>query len=122
MKSLSCAFATALLVVGAGIGMSAPASARCLGISGTADGFDFQTAIDRSASAVEESVGDLKAKYKVHHVSLSPMKMKPEPYWRDSVPKDAYVKPDIVTSKTHTVCWHGVISPYVCTAGARACF
>jgi hypothetical protein len=27
-----------------------------------------------------------------------------------------------VTSKSYTVCWQGVVSPYVCTSGAKACW
>jgi hypothetical protein len=26
--------------------------------------------------------------------------------------------PDIVTEKSYTVCWQGVVSTYVCTSGA----
>lgn len=122
MKSHSRAVAMALIAAGVGFGLSATAHARCLGVSGTADGFDFQTAITRSSSAVHEEVAKLKAKYHVRHVSMSPRKMKPQPYWRSSVPADVYVHPDVVTKTMHTVCWHGVISPYVCTAGAKVCF
>jgi hypothetical protein len=28
-------------------------------------------------------------------------------------------KPDIVNASSYTVCWHGVVSPYVCTSGAK---
>ncbi|MEG6507444.1 hypothetical protein V6C03_00490 [Methyloligella sp. 2.7D] len=122
MSSFGRALVVALLFAGAGVGLSAPAAARCVGVSGTADGFDKQTAVTRAQAAVVESVNDIKAKYRVRSVSLAPRKMKPQPYWRSEVPADVYVKPDIITRSTHTVCWHGVVSPYVCTSGARVCF
>jgi len=28
----------------------------------------------------------------------------------------------VVTPKSYTVCWHGVISPVVCTSGAKVCW
>jgi len=33
-----------------------------------------------------------------------------------------YVKPDVVTGKSYTVSWHGVVSPVVCTSGAKVCW
>ncbi|XSG83458.1 MAG: hypothetical protein ACPW61_06680 [Methyloligella sp. ZOD6] len=122
MGSLTRAFGMALLVAGIGFGFSATADARCVGISGTADGWDKQTAVSRAQASIAESVAGLKSQYRVRSVSLSPRKMRPQPYWRDQVTSDLYVKPDIVTGQTHTVCWHGVVSPFVCTSGARACF
>ena len=50
------------------------------------------------------------------------MRASPQPYWRDSVSADLYYKPDIVKAEFYTVCWHGVVSPYVCTSGAKACW
>ena len=41
------------------------------------------------------------------------MKAKPQPYWRDSVSAELYLKPDVVTAKSYTVCWKGVVSPVV---------
>jgi hypothetical protein len=28
----------------------------------------------------------------------------------------------VVTAKSHTVCWRGVVSPVVCTSGAAVCW
>ena len=50
------------------------------------------------------------------------MRAKPQPYWRDSVRSELFVKPDIVTSQIYTVCWKGVVSPFVCTSGSKACW
>jgi hypothetical protein len=27
-----------------------------------------------------------------------------------------------VTSRSHTICWSGVVSPSVCTSGAKICW
>jgi hypothetical protein len=50
------------------------------------------------------------------------MRAKPQPYWRSEVWDELYYKPDIVKSNSYTVCWRGVVSPYVCTSGAKACW
>lgn len=122
MGSLARAFGMALLVAGIGVGVSATAEARCVGISGTADGWDKRTAVSRAQASIAESVAGIKSQYRVRYVSLRPRRMKPQPYWRDQVTADLYAKPDVVTRQTHTVCWRGVVSPFVCTAGALACF
>ncbi len=31
-------------------------------------------------------------------------------------------QPDIVNAKSYTICWQGVMSPYVCTSGAKICW
>src|SRR5690554_66785 len=108
MGSLSRALAAAFVVAALGITFSAPASARCLGLSGTADGFDKQTAVSRAQASIAESVAEIKSKYRVRNVSLSPMKAKPQPYWRDSVSSDLFVGSPIRTSSTYTICWTGV--------------
>jgi len=43
------------------------------------------------------------------------MQAKAQPYRRDAVSADLFVKPDVVTARSCTVCWHGVVSPVVCT-------
>lgn len=58
------------------------------------------------------------------YVTLRPRKVTPDPFWksvRPVVTADMLLKPDVVTSKTYSQCWKGVVKPYVCTAGATAC-
>jgi hypothetical protein len=58
------------------------------------------------------------------------MRATPNPYWRSSVSADMFCfniwcgvyKPDIVNKSSYTVCWSGVVSPYVCTSGAKLCW
>jgi hypothetical protein len=113
-----------LALIGAGLylAQSAPANAGCLGFSGTADGFDRETGISRAQLALAEAISQYKSSKKLGSVTITPMKAKPQPYWRDSVSADLFYKPDIVKSNSYTVCWHGVVSPYVCTSGAKVCF
>jgi hypothetical protein len=100
----------------------APANAVCLGFSGTADGFDKVTAVTRAQSAVAQAITDYRAQKRLGAASVSPMRATPQPYWRSSVSAELYHKPDIVKSDSYTICWSGVVSPYVCTSGAKACW
>jgi hypothetical protein len=122
MKSYTRGFALALVTAGLCLAQGAAAQAGCVGLSGTADGFDRQTAVSRSQSALAGAINDFKAQKRIHHVSISAMRAKPQPYWRDSVSANLYQKPDVVTSKSYTICWSGVISPSVCTSGAKVCW
>jgi hypothetical protein len=121
MKSLWCVSAVALVAAGLCVAAAAPASAGCSKFAGTADGWDKADALQGSQSALASAIAGVQAKYK-SRVSVTPMKAKPQPYWRESVSADLYVKPDVVTSKSYTVCWHGVVSPVVCTSGAKVCW
>jgi hypothetical protein len=100
----------------------APAEARCLGFSGTADGFNKQTAVSRSQAAVVEAISEYRTQKRLGNPSVAPMRASPQPYWRDSVRAELFHKPDIVTGQTHTICWSGVVSPFVCTSGSKACW
>jgi hypothetical protein len=122
MKAIIRGFALALVTAGLCLAQGATAQARCVGLAGTADGFDRQTAVTRAQSALAEAIADLKAQRHIHSVSVTAMRAKPQPYWRDSVSPDLYQKPDVVTSKSHTICWTGVVSPTVCTSGAKVCW
>jgi hypothetical protein len=104
------------------LAQAAPASAACLGFSGTADGMNQQTAVSRSQNAVTEAVAEYKAQKRLGTPSLTPMRAKPQPYWRDAVRAELFIKPDIVTSQIYTICWTGVVSPFVCTSGSKACW
>ena len=122
MRSLSRVLALASMVGVLSLAQPAPAGAACLGFSGTADGMNQQTAVSRSQNAVTEAISEYKSQKRLGAPSLSPMHAKPQPYWRDSVRSELFVKPDIVTSQIYTVCWKGVVSPFVCTSGSKACW
>ena len=122
MSSYKRVFGSALIAAGLCLAQGAPANAGCLGFSGTADGFDKVTAVTRAQAAVATAIADYKAQKRLGAVSVTAMRAKPQPYWRDSVSADLFHKPDIVKANSYTVCWAGVVSPYVCTSGAKACW
>ena len=123
MRLYKRVFGLALIAAGLCVAQGAPASAAgCFGFSGTADGFDKETAVSRAQAAVAEAVTEYKKQKKLGAVTVSAMRAKPQPYWRDSVSADLFFKPDIVKSNSYTVCWSGVVSPYVCTSGAKVCW
>lgn len=122
MRSYLRGLALALTVVGLCVAQGATAQARCVGLSGTADGMNRSTAVSRAQSALAGAIVDYKAQKRLRSVSVRAMRAKPQPYWRDSVSANLYQKPDIVTRRSHTICWSGVVSPSVCTSGAKVCW
>jgi hypothetical protein len=122
MRSFTRVFGLALIAAGLSLAHGAPANAGCIGLSGTADGFDQETGIGRAQLALADAVKEYKTQKRLRSVTVSPMRAKPQPYWRDSVSADLFYKPDIVKSNSYTICWHGVVSPYVCTSGAKLCW
>ena len=120
----------ALMAAGFCLALGAEAQARCVLLSGTADGFDKETAVSRAQSALSDEVVQFKAEKRLGAVTVSAMKAPPHPYWRDSVSDDmlcfntwcGIYKPDIVKKSSYTMCWSGVVSPYVCTSGAKVCW
>jgi hypothetical protein len=124
------AIAMAFVTVASCLALGAPAQARCVLLSGTADGFDKETAIGRAQSALAEEVTDYKTLNRLGAVTVSAMRASPNPYWRTSVSNNmlcfnvwcGIYKPDIVKSSSYTTCWSGVVSPYVCTSGAKLCW
>ena len=121
MRSKFCV-GVLLLAAGMMLTQGGPAHAGCAAFSGTADGFDKPTAVTRAQAAVAQAIADYRAQKRLGRVSVSPLRRPPQPYWRDAVSPELFHKPDIVTSKSHTICWSGVVSPYVCTSGAKACW
>ena len=105
-----CALAIAGLCVAV-----APANATgCNQPTGTADGWDKADALSEAQAALAREVNDFKKGKGA--VTVTAMKARPQPYWRESVSDYLYVKPDVVTAKSYTVCWHGVVSRNIQTA------
>src|SRR5215469_3513575 len=130
MISFVRVLALALIAVGFCLALGAPAQAGCVGLSGTADGFDKETAVGRAQLALADYVKEYKAAKHLSAVTVSAMRVSPQPYWRSSVSDNQFCfgincgiyRPDIVNKSSYTVCWHGVVSPYVCTSGAKVCW
>ena len=122
MRSYLRVLGVALIGVGLFLVQGTAANAACLGFSGTADGFDQETGVSRAQLALADAISQYKKQKKLGHVAVTAMRAKPQPYWRNSVWDELFYKPDIVKSDSYTICWHGVVSPYVCTSGAKACW
>jgi hypothetical protein len=114
----------AIAFVAAGLMTLVPTSliAKCSMITGTADGWNKDDASAGARTALNEAVAEWKTKAKVGAVSVTAMRPKPQPYWRSEVAAHLFLKPDIVTAQSHTICWKGVVSPVVCTSGAKVCW
>jgi hypothetical protein len=122
MRWYSRVFGLALIGAGLCLLQGTAANAGCYAFSGTADGFDQETGVSRAQLALADAINEYKKAKKLGQVTVSAMRAKPQPYWRDSVWDELYYKPDIVKSNSYTICWHGVVSPYVCTSGAKVCW
>ena len=88
------------------------------------------TAVSRAQLALADYVKQYKAEKSLRAVTVSAKRASPQPYWRSSVSENMFCfniwcgvyKPDIVNKSSYTVCWSGVVSPYVCTSGAKLCW
>jgi hypothetical protein len=104
---------------------SQPAEAACQLIKATHSAGSKAEAARSSQALVLQSAADLKRSKRWSYVTLYAYRVKGDPFWKavrpDGVPKDAQLKPDIVTSRFYTTCFTGVVVPYVCTTGSSAC-
>ena len=62
----------ALVAVGFSWALGAPAQAGCVGLSGTADGFDKETAVSRAQLALADYVKQYKAEKRLRAVTVTP--------------------------------------------------
>jgi len=100
----------------------APKPSKCATVFATDDGLHKTMAVKASLTALRQEIEALKAKRRLGQVSVSPARPTPNPYWRGQVTANLYQKPDIISSTAHTTCWRGVVSPSVCTSGAKVCW
>lgn len=106
------------------IGGLQPAMAKCQLITATNSASSKTLAARAAHQNAIDNANALKRQYGWRYVTLRARKVKPDPFWkavRPVVTRDMLLKPDIVTAKTYSQCWRGVVVPYVCTAGAIAC-
>jgi hypothetical protein len=107
-------------------GMSFPASAaftRCMFFSGTADALVKSNAVDGSLKSLREAIDKWKAENGVTGpVTEMAEKPRPHPYWRSEISPHLFLSPDTVSDSAYTLCWKGVVSPVVCTSGAKLCW
>jgi hypothetical protein len=106
--------------------MPLPVSAqfsRCMYFSGTADALIKSNAVDESQKSLRKAIDKWKAETGVTGpVSETAEKPRPVPYWRSEVDPSLFLPPDEVSDTAYTLCWKGVVSPVVCTTGAKVCW
>jgi hypothetical protein len=100
------------------------ASAHCQIISATHSALTREGAVESSQMLALEKALDIQRQNGWRSYSMRARKVRPDPFWkavRPIVPAEAIVGGPIVTPRTHTVCWTGVVVPYVCTSGTLVC-
>ncbi|MEG6509139.1 hypothetical protein V6C03_09155 [Methyloligella sp. 2.7D] len=103
---------------------AAPAFAGCELIRATNSASTPREAVIASQANAKEVAEATRKRRGWSYVTMRARKVKPDPFWkavRPVVPPEILIKPDVVTSKTYTQCWPGVVVPYVCTSGSVAC-
>ena len=105
--------------------LAQPADAGCTVIAATNSGPTRASALAASQAAVRQQAQKLKQQHGWRRItSISARRVKPDPFWkavRPVVPPEIIIKPDVRTAQAYTICWPGVVVPYVCTSGSRIC-
>jgi hypothetical protein len=105
------------------LGMSPAAFSRCMFFSGTADALVKSNAVEGSLQSLREAIDKYKAENGVTGpTSETAQKPRPHPYWRSEISPHLFLPPDTVSDQAYTLCWKGVVSPVVCTSGAKLCW
>jgi len=102
-----------------------PAEAACQLIKATHSAGSKAEAAKSSQALVVKSAADLKRAKRWRYLTLYAHRVKADPFWKavrpDGPPREAVLKPDIITTRFYTTCFTGVVVPYVCTTGSSAC-
>ena len=104
---------------------SGPVEAACQLLKVTHSAGSKAEAAKNSQALLLQSASELKRAKRWSYVTIYAHKVKGDPFWKavrpEGVPRDAQLKPDIVTSRFYTTCFTGVVVPYVCTTGSSVC-
>jgi hypothetical protein len=101
-----------------------PAAAGCQVISATHSAPKRLAALQMSQALAVESANNLRRVKGWSYITMRPYKVQPNPFWksvRPVVPKGVILRPDVVTARTYTTCFRGVVVPFVCTSGSAVC-
>lgn len=115
---------TALGMLAFAVWANQPAAAGCQVLSATHSADSKYEALKMSQALAAQSANELRRAKGWRYVHMSAYRVRPDPFWkavRPAVPKYALLKPDVVTARTHTTCFTGVVVPYVCTSGTKVC-
>jgi len=115
----------ALAVAALAFGAAQPAEAACQLIKATASAGSKADAAKTSQALTLQSAAEMKRSKRWSYVTVYAHKVKADPFWKavrpDGPPKEAVLKPDIITTRFFTTCFTGVVVPYVCTTGSSVC-
>ena len=102
-----------------------PAEAACQLIKATHSAGSKAEAAKSSQALVIQSAADLKRAKRWRYVTLYAHRVKGDPFWKAvrpaGPPREAVLKPDIITTRFFTTCFTGVVVPFVCTTGSSVC-
>jgi hypothetical protein len=119
------AFAGILGLLGILIVGSGAAEAACQLIKATASADSKANAAKASQALAAQSAAELKQQKGWKYVTMSARTVAGDPFWKavrpNGVPPEAKLKGNIVTARTFTTCFTGVVVPYVCTSGSAVC-
>jgi len=105
--------------------LAQPVQAGCTVIAATNSGPTHASALAASQAAVGQQAQKLKQQHGWSRVtSVTARRVRPDPFWkavRPVVPPEIIIKPHTRTARAYTICWPGVVVPYVCTSGSRIC-
>ena len=93
-------------------------------ISATHSAPNRLAALQMSQALAVENANNLRRANGWSYVSMRPYRVRPNPFWksvRPVVPERVILKPVVVTARTYTICFTGVVVPYVCTSGSAVC-
>ena len=101
----------------------ATAQERCVSVRATDDAINKNRGVEKSLKSLRAVIDEWKADNGITgSVIETAQKPEPHPFWRSSVPSHAFLPPDVVSDSAYTICWSGVVSPVVCSSGARLCW
>ncbi len=104
---------------------SGPVEAACQLLKVTHSAGSKAEAARNSQQLLLQSAAELKRAKRWSYVTLYAHRVKGVPVWKavrpEGVPRDAQLKPDIVTTRFYTTCFTGVVVPYVCTTVSSVC-
>jgi len=99
------------------------AAAQCEVISATHSADTKGEALLTSQALAAKGAKQLSVKRGWKHFTMSAQKVAPDPFWkkvRPKVPTDV-IYASFVTAKTYSICFTGVVVPFVCTSGTKVC-
>jgi hypothetical protein len=102
---------------------AAVAATDCTVISATHSADTKGEALLTSQALAAKGAKELSVKRGWKHFTMSAQKVAPDPFWkkvRPKVPTDV-IYASFLTPKTYSVCFTGVVVPFVCTSGTKVC-